>query len=186
LHCIICIIRIGKRDGYASLPYYSARDIDYNTDPNEQCKKSLESLFDSITTPSKECSKKKISRFDNNTLAYISLATTHLQRDIASNSAQKICLHSSDTLCESRKSMLYNIDWIIQYCMIEDNADAAAIFDDMEKYVQKCKLKLQEMILLEKNQGRKLGKLEFAAFDGKEKTRVTTKGICRLVQQRHH
>jgi hypothetical protein len=37
---------------------------------------------------------------------------------------------------------LYNIDWIIQYGMIEDNADAAAIFDDMEKYVQKYKLKL--------------------------------------------
>jgi hypothetical protein len=35
--------------------------------------------------------------------------------------------------------------------MIEDNADAAAIFDEMEKYVQKYKLKLQEMILLEKN-----------------------------------
>ncbi len=70
--------------------------------------------------------------------------------------------------------------------MIEDNADAAAIFDDMEKYVQKCNLKLQEMILLEKNQGRTLGKLEVAAFDGKKKTRATTKRICRLVQQRHH
>jgi hypothetical protein len=65
--------------------------------------------------------------------------------------------------------MLYNIDWIVQYGMIEDNADAAAISDDMEKYVQKCKMKLQEMILLEKNQRRKLGKLEFAAFDGKKK-----------------
>jgi hypothetical protein len=53
--------------------------------------------------------------------------------------------------------------------MIEDNADATAIFDDMKRYVQKCKLKLQEMILLEKNQGRRLGKLEVAAFDGKEK-----------------
>jgi hypothetical protein len=89
-------------------------------------------------------------------------------------------------LRESRKLMLYNIDWIIQFGMIEDNADAAAIFDDMEKYVQKCKLKLQEMILLEKNQGRKLGKLDFAAFDGKKKIRATTKGICRLVQLRHH
>ncbi len=65
--------------------------------------------------------------------------------------------------------MLYNIDWIIQYGMIEDNVDAAAIVDDMEIYVQKCKLKLQEMILLEKNQGRRLDKLEFAAFDGKKK-----------------
>jgi hypothetical protein len=53
--------------------------------------------------------------------------------------------------------------------MIEDNADAAAIFDDMEKYVWKCKLKLQEMILLDKNQGRRLGKFEFAAFDEKKK-----------------
>jgi hypothetical protein len=65
--------------------------------------------------------------------------------------------------------MLNKIDWIIQYGVIEDNADAAAIFDDMEKYVQNCKLKLQEMILLEKNQGRKLGKIKFAAFDGKRK-----------------
>jgi hypothetical protein len=38
-----------------------------------------------------------------------------------------------------------------------------------KKYVQKCKLKLQEMIFLEKNQGRRLGKLEFAAFDEKKK-----------------
>jgi hypothetical protein len=95
-----------------------------------------------LTTPSKECSKNEASRFDNNTLAYISPATTRLQRDISSNSAQKIRLHSSETLRESMKLMLYNIDWIIQYGMIEDNADAAAIFDDMEKYVQKCKLKL--------------------------------------------
>jgi hypothetical protein len=65
--------------------------------------------------------------------------------------------------------MLYSIDWIIQYGMIEDNAYAAAIFNDMGKYVQKCKLKLQEMIVLEKNQGRQLGQLEFAAFDGKKK-----------------
>jgi hypothetical protein len=65
--------------------------------------------------------------------------------------------------------MLYNIDWFIQHGMIAENADVAAIFDDMEKYVQKCKLKLQEMILREKNQGQRLGNLEFAAYDGKKK-----------------
>jgi hypothetical protein len=49
----------------------------------------------------------------------------------------------------------------------------------MEKYVQKCKLKLQEMILLEKNQGRKLGKLEFAVFDGnKQKPEPRLKGYA--------
>ncbi len=33
---------------------------------------------------------------------------------------------------------------MIQHGMIEENAEAAEIFHEMEKYVQKCKLKLQE------------------------------------------
>jgi hypothetical protein len=72
-------------------------------------------------------------------------------------------------LRESRKLILYNIDWMIQHGMIEENADPAEIFHGMVKYVQKCKLKLQETILLEKNKRRQLGKLEFAAYDGKKK-----------------
>ncbi len=64
--------------------------------------------------------------------------------------------------------------------MIEDNAEATEIFHDMEKCVQKCKLILQETILLEEDKGRQLGKLEFAAYDGKKKTRATTEGICWL------
>ncbi len=102
-------------------------------------------------------------------MTYLSPATKRLQQDIAGNSAQKISLNTNETLRESRKSILYNIDWMIQHGMIEDNAEAAEIFHEMDKYVQKCKLKLQETILLEKNKGRHLGKLEFAAYDGKKK-----------------
>ncbi len=69
---------------------------------------------------------------------------------------------------------------MIQHGMIEENAEAAEIFDEMEKYVQKCKLELQETILLEKNKERWLGKLEFSAYDGKKKNRATTEGMCRL------
>ena len=156
-------------NGYASLPYYGAHDIDYDTDPNDQSAKSLESLFESLNTPAKEGPTNELSRFDNNTLTYLSPATKRLQQDIAGNSAQKISLNTSKTLRESRKSILYNIDWMIQHQMIEDNAEATEIFHEMEKYVQKCKLKLQETILLEKNKGRKLGKLEFATYDGKRK-----------------
>jgi hypothetical protein len=83
-------------------------------------------------------------------------------------------------LRESKKLILYNIDWMIQHGMVEENAEATEIFHEMEKNVQKCKLKLQETILLEKNKGRHLGKLEFAAYDGKKKTRAMTKGICQL------
>ncbi len=83
-------------------------------------------------------------------MTYLSPATKRLQQDIAGNSAQKISLNTSKTLRESRKSILYNIDWMIQHGMIEDNAEAIEIFHEMEKYVQKCKLKLQETILLKR------------------------------------
>jgi hypothetical protein len=102
-------------------------------------------------------------------LTYLSPATKCLQQDVAGNSAQNISQNTSKTLRESRKLILHNIDWMIQHGMIEENAEAAEIFHEMEKYVQKCKLKLQETILLEKNKGRQLGKLEFSANDGKKK-----------------
>jgi hypothetical protein len=65
--------------------------------------------------------------------------------------------------------MLYNIDWMIQHGMIEENIAASEIFHDMEKYIQRCKLKLQDTILQEKNKERQLGELEFPAYDGKKK-----------------
>ncbi len=67
-------------EGYDSLPYYGARDIDYDTDPNDQCIKSLESLFESLKTPAKEGPTNELSRFDNNTLTYLSPATTSTAR----------------------------------------------------------------------------------------------------------
>ncbi len=102
-------------------------------------------------------------------MTYLSPASKYLQQDIAGNSAQKISLNTSETLRESRKLILYSIYWMIQHGMIEENAEATEIFHEMGKYVQKCKLKLQETILLEKNKGRQLGKLEFAAYDEKKK-----------------
>ncbi len=65
--------------------------------------------------------------------------------------------------------MLENIYWMIQYGRIEENADAAEIFDEMEKFVEEAKLKMQNKILIKKNRGRKQGILEFSAYDGKKK-----------------
>ncbi len=156
-------------EGYAALTYYGARDIDYDTDPDKHCAKSLESLFESLNTPSNEGHTNELSRFDNNTLTYLSLSTKCRQQDIAGNSVRSISLHTSETLRKSQELILYNINWMIQHGMIEENVAAAEIFHDMEKYIQKCKLKLQDTILLEKNKGRQLGKLEFPAYDGKKK-----------------
>jgi hypothetical protein len=105
-------------EGYNSLPYYGACDIDYNTDPNNQYTKTLESLFESLNTPAKEGPSNELSRFSNNTLTYLSPATKRLQQGIASNGAQKMSLNTSKALRESRKSILYNIDWMIQHGMM--------------------------------------------------------------------
>jgi hypothetical protein len=137
--------------------------------PNNNCEKSLQSLFDALTTPSKDADTHDISRFDNNTLTYLSPATTHLHKDICGNSSDKCFGHNTVSLRNSRKSILENIDWMIQYGRIEENADAAEIFDEMEKFVEGAKLKMQNKILIEKNSGRKQGILEFAAYDGKKK-----------------
>jgi hypothetical protein len=95
--------------------------------------KALESILDSLNTPAKEGPTNELLRFDNNTLTYLSPATKRLQQDIAGNSAQKLTLNNSKTLRESRKSILYNIDWMIQHGMIQENAEAAEIFHEMEK-----------------------------------------------------
>ncbi len=117
----------------------------------------------------KEGHTHELSRFDNNTLTYLSPSTKGLQQDIAIISVQSISLHNSKTLPESQKSMLYNIDWMIQHGMIEENVAVSEIFHDMEKYLQRCKLKLQDTILQEKNKERQLGEFEFPAYDGKKK-----------------
>ena len=102
-------------------------------------------------------------------MTYLSPATTRLHKDICGNSSDKCFGHTTVSLRNSRKLILENIDWMIQYGRIEENADAAEIFDEMEKFVQEAKLKMQNKILIEKNRGRKQGTLEFAAYDGKKK-----------------
>jgi hypothetical protein len=159
---------VHSRD-YVSLPHYGANEDDDDDIPNNKCEKSLQSLFDALTTPSKEANTHDISRFDNNTLTYLSPATTRLHKDICGNSSDKCFGHTTVSLRNSRKSILENIDWMIQYGRIEENADAAEIFDEMEKFVQEAKLKMQNKILIKKNRGRKQGTLEFAAYDGKKK-----------------
>ena len=159
---------VHSRD-YVSLPNYGANEDDDDEIPNNNCEKSLQSLFDALTTPSKEANTHDISRFDNNTLTYLSPATTRLHKDVCGNSSDKCFGHTTVSLRNSRKSILENIDWMIQYGRIEENADAAEIFDEMEKFVQEAKLKMQNKILIEKNRGRKQETLEFAAYDGKKK-----------------
>jgi hypothetical protein len=51
-----------------------------------------------------------------------------------------------------------------------NNPKAAKIFDDMEKFVQDSKLKIQQLVMSDKLAKPKEGSIEFAAFTEKKET----------------
>ena len=158
-------------DEYPSLPTYnpSFTECEKDNENGHGCAKSLESLFEALSTPSKEINDNDISRFNDNTISYLSPATKQLHNDLANN-RQATCLHhTTQTLRDSRKTVIESLDWMIQYGMITENPHAAEIFDDLEKYVQKTKWKLQQIRLQDKNKPPRQGNLEFAAYNHKKK-----------------
>jgi hypothetical protein len=104
--------------------------------------KSLESLFEQVTSPTKTGHQSEIARFNDNTLSYISPQTKKLHSDILKNSPENLSCHNNDTIRASQKNMLTNIDYMIDYGELIKNPKAAKLFDDMEKCVQDSKLKI--------------------------------------------
>jgi hypothetical protein len=73
--------------------------------------------------------------------------------------------------------MLESIQYILDYGKVDMNPEAANFFDDLEKYVQKSKLEIQKLLLLEKVKTPQKGRIEFAAFnDKKQKPEPRLKG----------
>jgi hypothetical protein len=66
--------------------------------------------------------------------------------------------------------MLKNIDYMIDYGQLMNNPKAANIFDDMEKFVQGSKLKIQQLVMSDKLTQPKEGSIEFVAFTEKKET----------------
>ncbi len=96
----VLLFFVYSRD-YVSLPNYGAYEDDDDEFRNNKCEKSLQSLFDALTTPSKEANTHDISRFENNTLTYLSPATTRLHKDICGNSSDKCFGHTTVSLRNS-------------------------------------------------------------------------------------
>ena len=144
-------------------------EFEKDNEHGDGCAKSLESLFEALCTPSKEINDNKISRFNDNTISYLSPATKQLHNDLANNRQGTTLHHTTETLRDSRKTIIESLDWMIQYGMITENQHASEIFDDFEKYVQKTKWKLQQIRMQDNNKQPRQGKLEFAAYNNKKK-----------------
>ena len=143
------------------------------------CERSLETLFESLMTPCKEGKRDELSRFDNNTFSYLSPSSKKLQSDIALYTGRTQSHRFGGTISESRKSMISNIDYMIEYGSLDTNLEAAALFDEMEKSIQLYKRRLQGLILPTVLKGGQQGSIEFASFDGKKtKPQPRLKGLA--------
>jgi hypothetical protein len=131
--------------------------------------KSLESLFEQVTSPSKTGHQSEIARFNDNTFTCISPQTKKLHSDILKNSPANSSHHNNDTIRASRKNMLTIIEYMIDYGELMNNPKAAKIFDNMEKFVQDSKLKIQQLIMSDQLTQPKEGSIEFAVFTRRKK-----------------
>jgi hypothetical protein len=64
--------------------------------------------------------------------------------------------------------MLESIQYILDYGKVDMNPEATKKIDDLEKYVQKSKLGIQKLLLLEKVKTLQKGRIEFVAFNNKK------------------
>jgi hypothetical protein len=83
-------------------------------------------------------------------LTFISPSSKQLHQDIAENSPANLCHHTKESLWESRTHILESIQYILDYGKVDTNPKAAKIFDELEKCVQKSKLEIQKLLLMER------------------------------------
>jgi hypothetical protein len=141
-----------------------------NTDDDEfAVNQSLDTLFEEASTLTKKKHTDVISFFNNNLLSFISPLSKQLHRDIAKNSPANLCHHTKETLRESWKHMLEGIQYILDYGKVDVNPKATKFFNDLEKYVQKSKLEIQKLLLLEKVKMPQKGRIEFMAFNNNKR-----------------
>ena len=154
-------------ENYVSLTNYDP--MDSTEQYEDSIGKALQSQFDDAVTPLKENPMSEFIRFtSDNTTQYMSPASRQLHKDIYDNSPAKICRHDTQTIQSSRKNMLENIQYILDYGNVPGNAKAADIFDDMEKYIEKAKIQIMELNHVEKLKTPPKGRIEFAAFNLKK------------------
>lgn len=83
-----------------------------------------------------EYGRSHLIRFDKQTKSFLSPQTQRLHRDIEYNSAERICMPTMASLNKSRKNMLGNIDYVKNYCYVENNPRIARIWAKIEHCIE--------------------------------------------------
>ncbi len=114
-------------------------------------------------------------RTNENTFTFLSPIAQKLHQKISNNSPSKLNMHTQNTILASRKNMVDNIQYIIEYRNIANNERVGQLWDGLEKFIQETKVKDQKetyVTPVKKN-------LSFPVFDSKNSKLIARfKGIA--------
>jgi hypothetical protein len=81
---------------------------------------------------------------NKNTFTFLSQIAQKLHQKISSNSPSKLKMHTQNTILASRKIMVDNIQYMIEHGNIANNERVGQLWDELEKYIQETKVKVQK------------------------------------------
>ena len=148
------------------LTNYDPNDSDCEEDNVDKIDLNLEVVFEKVstTTNRKTIINVWIIKIQQQSVVISSPATKQFHQDIDDTSPANMRSLTSDSIALSRKNMLNNIDYMIEYGALAKNPHAAKIFSDMEKSITLYNMQLQEMTFSPPRIPIKKGGIEFAGF----------------------
>lgn len=112
-------------------------DLQSDHDDNESLPCSLDHYFQDT----------ELARYNNKIHSSTNNETMRLQHDLEEHSPAKVRIPTEEQMRESRKNMIGNIDYIMQYGNVTGNPETAEIWERLEMTIQDFQVEARKIIL---------------------------------------
>jgi len=112
-------------------------DLQSDHDYNELLPCSLDHYFQDT----------ELARYNNKIHSSTNNETMRLQHDLEEHSPAKVRIPTEEQMRESRKNMIGNIDYIMQYGNVTGNPETAEIWERLEMTIQDFQVEARKIIL---------------------------------------
>jgi hypothetical protein len=112
-------------------------DLQSDHDYNELLPCSLDHYFQDT----------ELARYNNKIHSSTNNETMRLQHDLEEHSPAKVRIPTEEQMRESRKNMIGNIDYIMQYGNVSGNPETAEIWERLEMTIQDFQVEARKIIL---------------------------------------
>lgn len=112
-------------------------DLQSDHDYNELLPCSLDHYFQDT----------ELARYNNKINSSTNNETMRLQHDLEEHSPAKVRIPTEEQMRESRKNMIGNIDYIMQYGNVSGNPETAEIWERLEMTIQDFQVEARKIIL---------------------------------------